>query len=179
MKTLFSISLLGLLLCYGGCSSSESVEQSDARDNDVPNDRVVQASPPAVPAGDEDRGRSDADLNPNSDRRNESPPNRSNDRGDRKPSDTVSDSGDRDTVARPPAAREEDRDVVRGNPSSDRQPPPDSRLVAAFPGTPEAQVGLSKGNLIPEITGKDLEGTEFKLSDYQGKVIMLDFWGDW
>jgi hypothetical protein len=30
-----------------------------------------------------------------------------------------------------------------------------------------------------EITGTDLDGVDFKLSDYRGKVVMLDFWGDW
>jgi hypothetical protein len=31
----------------------------------------------------------------------------------------------------------------------------------------------------PEITGEDIEGKPFKLSDYRGKVVLLDFWGDW
>ena len=31
----------------------------------------------------------------------------------------------------------------------------------------------------PEIEGEDVDGTGFKLSDYRGKVILLDFWGDW
>jgi cytochrome oxidase Cu insertion factor (SCO1/SenC/PrrC family) len=40
-------------------------------------------------------------------------------------------------------------------------------------------VGLAVGNLAPDIVGSDLDGNEFKLSDYRGKVVMLDFWGDW
>lgn len=51
-------------------------------------------------------------------------------------------------------------------------------MFAAFP-TSSGTVGLGKGDLIPEISGTDIEGVEFKLSDYKGKVIMLDFWGDW
>jgi hydrogenase maturation factor HypE len=35
------------------------------------------------------------------------------------------------------------------------------------------------GMKAPEITGVDLDGVAFKLSDYQGKVVFLDFWGDW
>ena len=27
--------------------------------------------------------------------------------------------------------------------------------------------------------GEDLDGTPMKLSDYRGKVVVLDFWGDW
>ena len=35
------------------------------------------------------------------------------------------------------------------------------------------------GMVAPDIVGLDLDGTEFQLSDYSGKVIFLDFWGDW
>lgn len=35
------------------------------------------------------------------------------------------------------------------------------------------------GAMAPDIVGVDLDGAEFKLSDYRGKVVMLDFWGDW
>ena len=38
---------------------------------------------------------------------------------------------------------------------------------------------LAIGKPAPELVGKDLDGIEFKLSDYQGKIIMLDFWGHW
>ena len=32
---------------------------------------------------------------------------------------------------------------------------------------------------IQEITGEDLDGKEFKITDYKGKVVLLDFWGFW
>ncbi len=35
------------------------------------------------------------------------------------------------------------------------------------------------GTPAPEIEGKDLDGVAFKLSDYHGKVVLLDFWGYW
>jgi hypothetical protein len=35
------------------------------------------------------------------------------------------------------------------------------------------------GKEAPEIKAPDLDGKEFKLSDYRGKVVMLDFWGNW
>ncbi len=38
---------------------------------------------------------------------------------------------------------------------------------------------LPAGSEAPEITGEDLEGVPFKLSDYRGKVVLLDFWGHW
>ena len=38
---------------------------------------------------------------------------------------------------------------------------------------------LSVGKEAPEIEGEDLDGKPFKLSDYRGKVVVLDFWGNW
>ncbi len=38
---------------------------------------------------------------------------------------------------------------------------------------------LAVGKVAPDIEAEDLDGVSFKLSDYRGKVVMLDFWGDW
>jgi hypothetical protein len=38
---------------------------------------------------------------------------------------------------------------------------------------------LKIGAVAPEIDGQDLDGVKFKLSDYRGKVVVLDFWGHW
>lgn len=38
---------------------------------------------------------------------------------------------------------------------------------------------LRVGKTAPEIDGEDVDGAKFKLSDYRGKVVMLDFWGHW
>lgn len=38
---------------------------------------------------------------------------------------------------------------------------------------------LSVGSQAPEITGQDLDGQSFSLSDYQGKHVLLVFWGGW
>jgi hypothetical protein len=35
---------------------------------------------------------------------------------------------------------------------------------------------LSVGKEAPDIEGEDQDGKRFKLSDYRGKVVMLDFW---
>jgi len=35
------------------------------------------------------------------------------------------------------------------------------------------------GKAVPEIAGNDLDDKEFKLSDYKGKVVLIDFWGFW
>jgi hypothetical protein len=38
---------------------------------------------------------------------------------------------------------------------------------------------LRVGKTAPDIEGEDLDGTKFKLSDYKGTVVVVDFWGDW
>ena len=38
---------------------------------------------------------------------------------------------------------------------------------------------LTVGGVAPEIVGEDIAGKPMKLSDYKGKVVLLDFWGDW
>ena len=62
------------------------------------------------------------------------------------------------------------------------------RLAKDYPNTPEArrargvlnsERNLSIGSLAPDFTTKDVDGVEFKLSDYRGKVVVLDFWGFW
>lgn len=35
------------------------------------------------------------------------------------------------------------------------------------------------GKTAPDIEGEDIDGNAFKLSDYRGKVVVLDFWGNW
>lgn len=48
----------------------------------------------------------------------------------------------------------------------------------------EARLGALRhpilvGKAAPEIDGEDIDGTKFKLGDYRGKVVLLDFWGNW
>jgi hypothetical protein len=38
---------------------------------------------------------------------------------------------------------------------------------------------LSVGKVAPEIEGEGLDGVKFKLSDYRGNVVLIDFWADW
>ena len=48
--------------------------------------------------------------------------------------------------------------------------------------TSEALFDLTKlavGRKAMEIEGEDIDGEKFKLSDYRGKVVVIDFWGDW
>jgi cytochrome oxidase Cu insertion factor (SCO1/SenC/PrrC family) len=38
---------------------------------------------------------------------------------------------------------------------------------------------LAIGKTAPEIEAEDLDGNKFKLSEYRGKVVVIDFWGNW
>ena len=48
------------------------------------------------------------------------------------------------------------------------------------PPVPEARVTMLKvGAMAPDFTAQDLAGKDVKLSDYKGKVVILDFWATW
>jgi len=55
----------------------------------------------------------------------------------------------------------------------------DRNIATALKAKKEAAVKFAIGKVAPEIIGKDVDGNEMKLSDYKGKVVVLDFWGDW
>ncbi len=38
---------------------------------------------------------------------------------------------------------------------------------------------LQIGDVAPDIEGIDAEGVSFRLSDYKGQVVVIDFWGFW
>lgn len=38
---------------------------------------------------------------------------------------------------------------------------------------------LAIGKIAPDIKGQDLDGIEFKLSDYRGKIVVFLFWNEW
>lgn len=46
-------------------------------------------------------------------------------------------------------------------------------------GPPSPRPSLEVGNPAPDFTFVDIDGNERRLSDYRGKVVMLDFWGIW
>jgi peroxiredoxin len=53
-------------------------------------------------------------------------------------------------------------------------------LLAALGGCESALVeGKQVGNLCPEIAGEDPDGKVIRLSDYRGKVVLVNFWGTW
>jgi hypothetical protein len=58
-------------------------------------------------------------------------------------------------------------------------PPPNNGPNPASPPTGGGRVGTDVGMTAKEIEGEDIDGKRFKLSDYRGKVVLLDFWGHW
>jgi len=55
----------------------------------------------------------------------------------------------------------------------------DKNLASQITGAIDEREKFGIGCTAPDIEGVDLDGVAFKLSDYKGKVIFLDFWGDW
>lgn len=43
----------------------------------------------------------------------------------------------------------------------------------------EGKVGLAKSNIAPDFTLNDLEDSSHTLSEYRGKVVLVDFWATW
>ena len=56
---------------------------------------------------------------------------------------------------------------------------PESRYAKMADGKLFEIENLSVGKVAPDIEGEDQNGEKFKLSDYRGKVVVLDFWGFW
>ncbi len=79
---------------------------------------------------------------------------------------------------------------VRGG-SRDERLPAITALKAVEARWPETKAGkraggqafafenLNIGQTAPEIVGQDVDGNPMKLSDFAGKVVVLDFWGFW
>jgi hypothetical protein len=53
------------------------------------------------------------------------------------------------------------------------------KLLAQLTGQVRVAEELSIGCTAPDIVGTDQDDKEFKLSDYRGQVVLLDFWGIW
>jgi hypothetical protein len=75
-----------------------------------------------------------------------------------------------------------------GDSGADRNPPPPvPPKLGGPPGlgpsvskvAASGKIGIRVGDTAQEIEGDDIDGKEFKLSDYRGKVVLLDFWGFW
>lgn len=55
----------------------------------------------------------------------------------------------------------------------------EKELVKSAKGQLFEMRNLAIGKVAPEIEGEDVNGKKFKLTEYRGRVVVLDFWGDW
>lgn len=55
----------------------------------------------------------------------------------------------------------------------------DTLSLKPLPEKLPARTALLPGNAAPDFSFKDLEGRQWRLSDFRGKVVLLDFWGTW
>ena len=77
------------------------------------------------------------------------------------------------------ATTEDQQAAERDLAMAEQLAPADSTLALRIAAPKFERERLQVGMVAPDIVGKDLDGVEFKLSDYRGKVVVLDFWGDW
>jgi peroxiredoxin len=53
-------------------------------------------------------------------------------------------------------------------------------VLIALPGCdPPPPEGREVGNQAPEIVGADINGTPVRLSEFRGKVVLINFWATW
>jgi hypothetical protein len=83
-------------------------------------------------------------------------------------------------VQRDRNATDEDKQAAeRDLAMAERLAPADSTLALRIAAPKFERERLQVGMVAPDIVGEDIDGVKFALSDYRGKVVVLDFWGDW
>jgi hypothetical protein len=82
-------------------------------------------------------------------------------------------------ISRGNMTKESDKDAARADYSKAAETAADPKVAARARGIVTEMDHLQIGMVAPDIEGEDLDGVAFKLSDYRGKVVVLDFWGDW
>lgn len=69
--------------------------------------------------------------------------------------------------------------LLRGEIMASLEANGDARMKLSIVQKIEVREKFSIGATVPDIVGTDLDGVAFKLSDYKGKILFVDFWGDW
>jgi hypothetical protein len=164
MKTSLTLSALvvvATLIVCGGCTDPETIAKHSA-------DETPEVDRAAAPR---DIAEDTKDRSPAADRDAETP--LAGDRDGRENSDPE----ETHTAAGRDAASG-DSDSNSKETASAKKEPPKKEYKFEFVSS-SGKDGLEPGDTIPEISGRDLDNIKFNLSDYEGKVVMLDFWGDW
>jgi hypothetical protein len=82
-------------------------------------------------------------------------------------------------IQRDKSASDEDKDKVEGLLATAAQLAEGTDLAATIAAPRFEKEHLQIGMQAPDIAAEDMDGVQFKLSDYRGKVVVLDFWGFW
>jgi len=77
------------------------------------------------------------------------------------------------------AASADEKPDEEKKPSDDKTASGGDKTAKADDSKSTAPIGFNVGNRAPEISGKDTTGKAFRLSEYRGKVVVIDFWGFW
>jgi cytochrome oxidase Cu insertion factor (SCO1/SenC/PrrC family) len=56
---------------------------------------------------------------------------------------------------------------------------PETKAAKGIAGLLYEYRNLSVGCVAPDFHAEDVDGAAFQLSDYRGKVVLVDFWGFW
>lgn len=78
------------------------------------------------------------------------------------------------------ASQNAPQNPAQGTPPGASQTAPEGPPQSAAPGAAQtAASGSSQRRPAPEFTLKDLDGKDVSLSQFRGKVVILDFWATW
>ena len=194
VKRVFSLALFSLAVVFFiGCGGDDSASNSSGTP-------TVVAERGASHAADPNRDKQPRARLPIEARKNKQIATKSGSSDDVQPSDdTVSDDSADDTDASSETVTPDEGETVSpgeakpvktaakktSSAKKSSKRPKVGALGSASPpkipimAEPTGNEGISAGDTVIEIEGKDVDGEEFALSDYAGKVVMLDFWGDW
>ena len=78
-----------------------------------------------------------------------------------------------------PESQPEAEKLLQGIIDHSANAPKDALVQQAKQQLEEVRGPRALGKPVPDITGDDLDSKAFKLSDYKGKVVLIDFWGFW
>ena len=177
--TLFA--LVATVLVAIGCQNSEQVVK-----NDLPADQQQTARQATGTTGEQ------REPSAESNRRESGPPvgapevnNSGSGRTEPPTTDPTAGTSSDESESRPESKEADNPEADRETESTDNADADMSEPGVSEPpklppmAEPTGKSGTDPGDNIPDIEGVDIDGEEFSLSDYAGKVTMLDFWGDW
>lgn len=82
-----------------------------------------------------------------------------------------------------PGAKPDKKTSRKGNNPGNKKPAKPVKVISKLPhrdiDLATANKGIDPGRILIDAKGKDSKGQSLALSDYKGKVILLDTWASW